>query len=54
MDWLSRMNDAVSYMEDNLDGEISAERAAQLACLSQYHFQRMFSYIAGVPLAEYV
>jgi len=54
MDWLKRMNDALSYMEDNLDGEISLEKVAQLACCSQYHFQRMFSYIIGVPLSEYL
>ena len=51
MEWLSRMNVALSYMEDNLDGDISYEKAAQLACLSQYHFQRLFSYIAGVFFA---
>lgn len=54
MEWLKRMNDALSYIEDNLDGEISVERASQLACCSQYHFQRMFSYIIGVSLAEYL
>ena len=54
MDWLKHMNDALSYMEDNLDSEISFEKAAQLACCSQYHFQRMFSYIIGVPLSEYL
>jgi len=41
-------------MEDNLDGDISVTKAAQLACCSQYHFQRMFSYIIGVPLSEYL
>jgi AraC family transcriptional regulator len=54
VEWLKYMNDALSYMEDNLDGEISIEKAAQLACSSQYHFQRMFSYIIGVPLSEYL
>ncbi len=54
MEWLSRMNDALTYMEDNLDGELSVDKAAQLACMSKYHFQRMFPFIAGVPLAEYV
>ena len=54
MDWLKRMNDALAYMEDNLDSDISMEKAAQLACCSQYHFQRMFSYIIGVPLSEYL
>ena len=54
VEWLKRMNDALAYMEDNLDGEISIEKAAQLACCSQYHFQRMFSYIIGVSLSEYI
>ena len=54
MEWLKHMNDALSYMEDNLEGEISIEKAARLACCSQYHFQRMFSYIIGAPLSEYL
>lgn len=54
MEWLKHMNNALSYMEDNLDGNISIEKAALLACCSQYHFQRMFSYIIGVPLSEYI
>ena len=54
MDWLKRMNDALSYIEENLGGDISIEKAARLACCSQYHFQRMFSYIIGVPLSEYI
>ena len=54
MDWLKHMNDALDYMEDNLDGDISFEKAARFARSSQYHFQRMFSYIIGVPLSEYL
>ena len=54
MMWLKHMNDAIEYMEDNLDGEISIKQVAQLACCSQYQFQRMFSFIIGVPLSEYL
>ena len=54
MEWLKHMNEALLYMEDNLDGEISIEKAARLARCSQYHFQRMFSYVIGVPLSEYL
>jgi len=50
MDWLERLNQALDYMEDNLSGNISYERAAQIACCSTFHFQRMFTYIAGIPL----
>jgi AraC family transcriptional regulator len=54
MDWLENMNAAMDYIESNLADEISYNRAAQLACCSTYHFQRMFSYITGVPLSEYI
>ena len=54
MDWLDRLNDSISYVEDSLCGKFSLERAAQLACCSAFHYQRMFSYIAGIPLGEYI
>ncbi|MDR2888423.1 MAG: AraC family transcriptional regulator [Lachnospiraceae bacterium] len=54
MKWLEQFNDALTYMEDNLDGEISYEEAARRAGSSVYHFQRMFSYLTGVPLSEYL
>ncbi|MFZ5989620.1 MAG: AraC family transcriptional regulator [Bacillota bacterium] len=54
MDWLDRMNGAISYVEENLAGEIDFETVAKIACCSVYHFQRMFSFIVGVPLSEYI
>lgn len=54
MEWLERLNQAVNYIENNLDGTINYEHAAKIACCSTFHFQRMFSYIAGIPLSEYI
>ncbi len=54
MEWLDRLNHAMSYIEDNLSGDIDYAEAARIACCSTYHFQRMFSYIANVPLSEYI
>ena len=54
MDLLDRMNGAVGYIEENLDTEIDMARVARIACCSPYHFQRMFSFIADVSLAEYI
>ena len=54
MEWLDKLNKSIEYIEDNLDGEINYEEAAKLACCSCYHYQRMFSYIAGVTLSEYI
>lgn len=54
MEWLDKLNEAIKYIEDNLQGNIDYNKAAQIACCSTYHFQRMFSYIAGVPVSEYI
>ncbi|MGH0052139.1 MAG: AraC family transcriptional regulator [Sphaerochaetaceae bacterium] len=54
MQWIERLNEALYYIEEHLEGEISYEKAARLANCSTYHFQRMFTYIAGVPLGEYI
>lgn len=54
MQWLNAWNDAMRYMEEHLDDNIDLERAAQIACCSVFHFHRMFSYMAEVPLSEYI
>ncbi|MDF2924588.1 MAG: hypothetical protein K0R57_3502 [Paenibacillaceae bacterium] len=54
MDWIERLNQAISYLEGNLGGSIDYDHAARLACCSTFHFQRMFSYMAGIPLSEYI
>lgn len=54
MDSLKRMNDSINYIEENLDGEIDFKEVARLAFCSEYHFQRMFSFLAGVSLSEYI
>ncbi|MFF2885987.1 effector binding domain-containing protein [Paenibacillus sp. NPDC057967] len=54
MDWLDRMNSAMEYIEINLADTISFDEIAQRACCSTYHFQRMFPFITGVSLSEYI
>ena len=54
MEWIERLNSAVNYIEKNLTDKIDYEKLGQIACCSAYHFQRMFSYMAGMPLSEYI
>lgn len=54
MDALKQMNLAMNYIEANLAGEIDYQKAARLACCSEYHFKRMFSFLAGFTLSEYI
>lgn len=54
MEWIERLNNAVNYIEENLSENISVDEAAKIACCSTYHFQRMFAYMADMPLSEYI
>ncbi|MEM1486190.1 AraC family transcriptional regulator [Oscillospiraceae bacterium PP1C4] len=54
MKWLKKLSDAIDYIEDHLDKDISYDEAAKIACCSIYYFQRMFSYVAGISLSEYI
>jgi AraC family transcriptional regulator len=54
MEWSQRMNAAVSYIEDNLCGDLDYGEAAKQACCSMFHFQRMFMIVMGFTPAEYV
>lgn len=54
MNTLSQFNDAMRYIEENLTEEINIDYLAQVAGCSKYHFSRMFSFLAGIPLSEYI
>ena len=54
MQWTQHMNAAMDYIEENLEGELDPAQIARRACCSSFHFQRMFAYIAGIPLGEYI
>lgn len=54
MEWIDRLNNAISYIEENLTETVDYEQLGRIACCSAYHFQRMFAYMAGVPLSEYI
>ncbi len=54
MEWIERLNSAIDYIEEHLTEEIDYEQLGRIACCSTFHFQRMFAYMAGVPLSEYI
>ncbi|MFR5598945.1 MAG: AraC family transcriptional regulator, partial [Holdemania filiformis] len=54
MEWIDRLNASLNYIEEHLTEEIRIEELARIACCSSYHYQRMFTYIAGLPLSEYL
>lgn len=54
MDVLRNMNRALHYIEENLTNDIDFREVARLALCSEYHFKRMFSFLAGITLSEYI
>ncbi|WP_374989420.1 AraC family transcriptional regulator (plasmid) [Priestia megaterium] len=54
MDLLRNMNRALTYIEENLTKDIDFREVAKLALCSEYHFKRMFSFLAGITLSEYI
>ena len=54
MEWVERLNQSINYIEEHLTGEIDYEQLGRIACCSAYHYQRMFTYMAGITLAEYI
>ncbi|GLY48496.1 AraC family transcriptional regulator [Lentzea sp. NBRC 102530] len=51
---LERLNEAMARIEDDLEGEVDVRVLARIAGTSEYHFRRMFSALAGIPISEYV
>jgi len=54
MDWIEKMNQAMTYIEENITEKLNTEEVAKLADCSIYHFQRIFACMAGIPLSEYI
>ena len=54
MDLLRNLNEAIKYIEENLTDDIDFKEVARRAYCSEYHFKRMFSFLAGIPLSEYI
>lgn len=54
MEWLMKMNLALNYIEEHLCDDVSYDKAADIACCSVYHFQKIFSCIVGIPVGEYI
>ncbi len=54
MDSISDLNKAIAYIEDHLTEEIDYSVISKLALCSEYHFKKMFSFLSGISLSEYI
>jgi AraC family transcriptional regulator len=54
MDSIGKLNEALAYIERHLTEEIDYTEISKIACCSEYHFKRMFSFLSGIGLSEYI
>lgn len=54
MDYLAQMEQAIDYIEDNLQNDIDLASCAKSCGYSQYHFLRLFKYVTGITPADYI
>jgi len=57
MEWLDSMNEAMAYIEAHLSDRnngIDYVEIAKAACCSSFHFQRVFPFITGITLSDYI
>lgn len=54
MEWVERIKKAIDYIEEHLTEKLDAENIAKENYMSAFHFQRVFSIIAGVSIGEYI
>jgi AraC family transcriptional regulator len=48
------MSNAISYIENNLTGKLTAENIARQAFVSNFYFQKAFSMLCGFTVGEYI
>ena len=54
MRWTECIGEAISYIEDNITGELTIENIANKACISQFYFQKGFAMLCGFTVSEYI
>lgn len=54
MDSLASVQKAIDYMESNILENLDYPSIAKQACMSSYHFQRIFSILCNCTVGEYI
>ncbi|WP_417886594.1 AraC family transcriptional regulator [Zunongwangia sp.] len=49
-----RINRVFDYIDQNLETDLSLTKLAEIACFSPYHFHRIFKFITGETLNEFI
>ena len=51
---IQRIDDIINDIENNITSDIDYEALASKMALSVYEFRRIFAFVVGTPISEYV
>ena len=51
---LNELNNVIDYIEEHLTEDLSLEVISEYAGVSDYHFRKIFFYLSGLTLSEYI
>lgn len=51
---LNELNHVLDYIEDHLTDDLSLGIISEYAGVSDYHFRKIFFYLSGLTLSEYI
>lgn len=51
---LIELNRVIDYIEDHLTDDLSLAKISEYAGVSDYHFRKIFYYLSGMTLSEYI
>ncbi|WP_445487371.1 AraC family transcriptional regulator [Niallia sp. 03133] len=54
MTWLEGLQNAIRYIEENLERSLDIEEIAMHANISPFHFQRTFAVLTDISIGEYI
>ena len=54
MGWVEDISKAVSYIEENIIGELAIDKIAEQTLLSPFYFQKGFAILCGFTVGEYI
>ena len=54
MDNFDRLNELILYIENNLTAHISSQKLAQILCVNEYTMYRIFNFITGMSVTDYI
>ena len=54
MNNFDKLNEVIQYIEINLTDKISIEKICQILCVNEYTLYRIFNFITGISLTEYI